>query len=114
MSLRHDVVLRAGFCLDGSAEGAGRGADLYERWQAWVDDAVARCAQEGLLSDVAPRDLVATVVGATVGFAELGGHDVRWLSRMTLTRFWTLLLPRVASAPTLRRVVAAGRPAEAS
>jgi AcrR family transcriptional regulator len=109
----HDVILRAGFDLGDGAEGAG-GEDLYERWHAWVEEVVARSAQEGLLSDVAPRDLVATVVGATVGFARLGGHDVRWLSRITLTRFWTLLLPRVASATALRGLVAAGRWAEAS
>lgn len=114
LNLRHDIVLRAGFCLEGGAEGADHGVDLYQRWHAWVEDEVARCAGEGLLSDVVPRDLVATVVGATIGFAELGGHDVRWLSRMTITRFWSLLLPRVAAAPTLRRVVPAGRPAEAS
>ncbi|UXY20352.1 TetR/AcrR family transcriptional regulator [Streptomyces cynarae] len=112
LSLRQDLVLRAGFSLDGVAEDAGRGVSLHERWHAWVEDIVARCAREQLLSDVAPRDLVATVVGATVGFAELGGRDVRWLSRITLTRFWSLLLPRIATAPTQRRVVATGRPAE--
>jgi hypothetical protein len=79
-----------------------------------VEDTVVRAAREGLLSDVAPRDLAATVVGATVGFAELGGHDVRWLSRITRTRFWALLLPRMASAPALRMVTASGRRSEAS
>ncbi|WP_055490354.1 ScbR family autoregulator-binding transcription factor [Streptomyces sp. TP-A0356] len=112
--LGHDVVLRAGFDLSDGGEGARSGEDLYELWHAWVEDAVLRSAREGLLSDVAPRDLVATVVGATVGFAALGGHDVRWLSRSTLTRFWVLLLPRIASAPAVRGVVAAGRRAEAS
>ncbi|MFC3572912.1 ScbR family autoregulator-binding transcription factor [Streptomyces yaanensis] len=112
--LGHDVILRAGFDLADGAGGAGRGEDLYQRWHAWVEVAVARSAREGLLSDVAPRDLVATVVGATVGFAALGGHDVRWLSSSTLTRFWSLLLPRIASAPALRGLVAGGRRAEAS
>ncbi|MCW7944478.1 hypothetical protein AAW14_21240 [Streptomyces hygroscopicus] len=112
--LGNDVVLRAGFDLCDGGEGARQGEDLYERWHAWVEDAVIRSAREGLLSDVPPRDLVATVVGATVGFAALGGHDVRWLSRTTLTRFWLLLLPRIASAPALRGVVAAGRLAQAS
>ncbi|MER6125446.1 TetR/AcrR family transcriptional regulator [Streptomyces sp. NPDC001795] len=113
-SLGHDAVLRAGFGLGDGAAGVGGGRDLHKRWHAWVDDAVARSAHEGLLSDVSPRDLVATVVGATAGFAALGGHDVRWLSRTTLTRFWTLLLPRIASGQGLRGVVAAGRQAEAS
>ncbi|MEU6366223.1 ScbR family autoregulator-binding transcription factor [Streptomyces sp. NPDC046931] len=112
--LRQDVVLRAGFGLGDGARDAGRSGDLHERWHAWVEDAVVRAAHEGLLSDVAPRDLVATVVGATVGFAALGEYDVRWLSHTTLTRFWSLLLPRIASAPALRGVVAAGRRAEAS
>ncbi|MFJ5531635.1 ScbR family autoregulator-binding transcription factor [Streptomyces sp. NPDC093261] len=113
-SLRHDVVLRAGFDLGDRARDARRNGDLYERWHAWVEDAVVRAAHEGLLSDVPQRDLVATVVGATVGFAALGECDVRWLSHTTLTRFWSLLLPRIASAPALRGVAAAGRPAEAS
>lgn len=111
--LGRDVILRAGFDLADGVEAAGRGEDLYERWHAWVEDAVVRTAREGLLSDVAPRDLAATVVGATVGFAALGGHDVRWLSRITLTRFWALLLPRVASASAQRVVTASGRRAEA-
>ncbi|MFE9096511.1 ScbR family autoregulator-binding transcription factor [Streptomyces sp. NPDC007264] len=108
--LGHDVVLRAGFDLDDGAVGPGRGVDLYRRWHAWVEGAVARSAKEGLLSDVAPQDLVTTVVGATVGFAALGGQDVRWLSRTTLTRFWRLLLPRIVAAPVLRAMEAAGRP----
>ncbi|MPY64837.1 ScbR family autoregulator-binding transcription factor [Streptomyces spongiae] len=112
--LSRDVILRAGFDLGDNAEGAGEGEDLFERWSAWVEDAVARSAREGLLADVAPRDLVTTVVGATVGFAALGGHDVHWLSRTTLTRFWSLLLPRVASPQAQRGLVAAGRWAEAS
>lgn len=112
--LSRDVILRAGFDLSDSAEGAGEGEDLFELWSAWVEDAVARSAREGLLADVAPRDLVTTVVGATVGFAALGGHDVHWLSRTTLTRFWSLLLPRVASSHAQPGLVAAGRWAEAS
>ncbi|MGW1161899.1 ScbR family autoregulator-binding transcription factor [Streptomyces sp. NPDC002513] len=112
--LRHDVVLRAGFDLDDKARDDRPGGSLYGRWHAWVEDAVVRAAHEGLLSDVPPRDLVATVVGATVGFAALGECDVRWLSHTTLTRFWSLLLPRIASARGLRAVVAAGRRAEAS
>ncbi|MEU6217267.1 ScbR family autoregulator-binding transcription factor [Streptomyces sp. NPDC047022] len=111
--LSGDVILRAGFDLGESLEAAGRGEDLYECWHTWVEEAVVRSAREGLLSDVAPRDLAATVVGATVGFAAMGGHDVRWLSRITLTRFWALLLPRVASEQALRVTSASGRQAEA-
>lgn len=112
--LSRDVILRAGFDLSDSAEGAGEGEDLFELWSAWVEDVVARSAREGLLADVAPRDLVTMVVGATVGFAALGGHDVNWLSRTTLTRFWSLLLPRVASSNAQPGLVAEGRWAEAS
>lgn len=114
--LGDDVILRAGFDLgDGGADGIPRGEDLYRRWHRWVEDAVAGAEREELLAgDVATRDVVAAVVGATVGFAALGGHDVRWLSRTTLTRFWSLLLPRLASASALAVVVASGRVAEAS
>ncbi|MFI9649031.1 ScbR family autoregulator-binding transcription factor [Streptomyces sp. NPDC052040] len=114
--LRHDVVLRAGFDLGDRAReerDVRRCGDLQQRWHAWVEGAAVRAAHEGLLSDVSPRDLAATVVGATVGFAALGECDMRWLSHTTLTRFWSLLLPRIASAPALRGVAPAGRRAEA-
>ncbi|EGG43701.1 ScbR family autoregulator-binding transcription factor [Streptomyces griseoaurantiacus] len=115
--LAHDVVLRAGFDLsDGSAVGPGEPReDLYARWREWVERAAARAGREALLAgDVQPRDLATAVVGATVGFAALGGHDGRWLGRPTLTRFWTLLLPRVASGTVRRVLVPAGRRPEAA
>ncbi|MDQ0787549.1 AcrR family transcriptional regulator [Streptomyces sp. B3I7] len=113
--LAHDAVLRAGFDLsDGSAVGVGEREDLYARWREWVERAAARAGREAVLAgDVQPRDLATAVVGATVGFAALGGHDGRWLGRPTLTRFWTLLLPRVAAGPVRRAMVPAGRRPEA-
>ncbi|WP_051708030.1 MULTISPECIES: ScbR family autoregulator-binding transcription factor [unclassified Streptomyces] len=112
--LAHDAVLRAGFDLsDGTAVGSGEREDLYARWREWVERAAARAGREAVLAgDVQPRDLATAVVGATVGFVALGGHDGRWLGRPTLTRFWTLLLPRVAAGPVRRALVPAGRRAE--
>ncbi|GDY85150.1 hypothetical protein SAVCW2_43490 [Streptomyces avermitilis] len=111
--LGHDAVLRAGFALGDGAEAVGRGEDLYRRWQEWVTEVLARAEREGLLArDLAVRDAVTAVVGATIGFAVLGGHEGQWLSRTTLTRFWTLLLPRLATPTALEGLMASGRPPE--
>jgi hypothetical protein len=58
---------------------------------------------------VAPHDAVVAVVAATVGFEVLGSQDSTWLSYRTLTQFWRLLLPRLASPSTLDRLRAEGR-----
>ena len=52
-----------------------------------------------------------TVVAATMGFEVLGAQDPVWLSCRTLTRFWQLLLPRLASASALGRLTAEGHAA---
>ncbi|MGW7049656.1 TetR family transcriptional regulator [Streptomyces avermitilis] len=108
--LGHDAVLRAGFALGDGAGAVGRGEDLYRRWQEWVAETLARAEREGLLArGLAVRDAVTAVVGATIGFAVLGGHEGQWLSRTTLTRFWTLLLPRLATPTALEGLMASGR-----
>ncbi|MFJ8506875.1 TetR family transcriptional regulator [Streptomyces avermitilis] len=111
--LGHDAVLRAGFALGDGAGAVGRGEDLYRSWQEWVAEVLARAEREGLLArGLAVRDAVTAVVGATIGFAVLGGHEGQWLSRTTLTRFWTLLLPRLATPTALEGLMASGRPPE--
>ncbi|MET9896568.1 hypothetical protein ABZZ47_41645, partial [Streptomyces sp. NPDC006465] len=67
---------------------------------------------EGELADtVVARDAVVAVVAATVGFEVLGAQDTEWLSYRTLTRFWRLLLPRLAAPAALGHLQAAGTPA---
>ncbi len=107
--LGQDVVLRAGFDLADGRESTGAGIDLCGRWQDWVGEAFARAAREGALAQGATaRDATLTVVGAVAGFKSLGVRDPAWLSPETLTRFWGLLLPRVAREFTLDGLEAAG------
>ncbi|MFF0437303.1 ScbR family autoregulator-binding transcription factor [Streptomyces sp. NPDC004327] len=113
--LRSDAVLRAGFAL-GSANGTtGRttagapAADLRRLWCAWVESVVARAEREGLLApDVTAEEVTATVVAVAAGHAALGHHDPSWLERAPLTRFWTLLLPRMVGAARVGLFVASG------
>ncbi|TLS46342.1 TetR/AcrR family transcriptional regulator [Streptomyces montanus] len=109
-ALGHDVILRAGFDLSESLESSVDGEDLRRRWQEWVEGVLAKADQEGALArDVSAQDAANTVVAATVGFGALGSHDAQWLSQGTLTRFWALLLPRLAAGATLEELVASGR-----
>ncbi|WP_328494649.1 TetR family transcriptional regulator [Streptomyces sp. NBC_00414] len=108
--LRHDVILRAGFDLSESPVPVAPGADLRRRWQAWVESLLVQAAKEGALArDVAPQDAAHAVVAATVGFGALGSRNAQWLSQSMLTRFWALLLPRLAAEPALKELVASGR-----
>ncbi|MFI7354039.1 TetR family transcriptional regulator [Streptomyces avidinii] len=99
--LAHDAVVRAGFalCADPSFDSA---VDLHRRWRLWVEAVVAAAAGEGLLAEgVSPEDAAHGVVAATVGLEVLGAYDRDWLAPHTLTRFWTLMLPRLASVTAL-------------
>ena len=105
----HDVVLRAGFDLGDSPESTGAGEDLHRRWQGWVEAVFAQADREGTLAgDVSAQDAALAVVAAVAGFEALGGQDPQWLSPATLTRFWGLLLPRLAEKSVLDRLVASG------
>jgi hypothetical protein len=44
------------------------------------------------------------IVAATVGFEVLGGQERAWLSEESITRFWDLLLPRIAGRSELASV----------
>lgn len=54
------------------------------------------------------RDAVTAVVAVTAGLETLGRQDASWLSQTPLTRFWGLLLPRLAAASCLETLVASG------
>jgi AcrR family transcriptional regulator len=101
-ALGHDAVLRAGFDL---GDGSGRvrsGAGLRRAWQEWVEEVLAKADMEGALAHgVSAEDVAAVVVAATAGLESLGRHDPRWLTADSLSRFWRLLLPRVAGTSTL-------------
>ncbi|MET7622221.1 ScbR family autoregulator-binding transcription factor [Streptomyces sp. NPDC005408] len=108
--LGEDVVLRAGFELSGAAAGEP-GHDLRLHWQKWVARTLQRAEGGGELHHtVAPQDVVTAVVAATVGFEVLGARDPVWRSAPTVTRFWELLLPRLAVAPVLVGLMAEGAP----
>ncbi|WP_078971819.1 hypothetical protein [Streptomyces sp. WM6368] len=112
--LAHDAVVRAGFalCADPSFEGT---ADLRRQWRLWVEAAVAAAAREGLLAEgLLPEDAARGVVAATVGLEVLGAYDRQWLAPHTLTRFWTLMLPRLASPPALDALLPQGSPGSAA
>ncbi|WP_331725799.1 TetR/AcrR family transcriptional regulator (plasmid) [Streptomyces xanthophaeus] len=106
--LRGDVVLRAGFKLGGEAARRRR-TDLREYWRQWVEDEIAGAGAEGELHPaVVPQGAVTAVVGATVGFEVLGAQDAAWISHRTVTQFWQLLLPSLASREVLGMLEAEG------
>ncbi len=112
--LAHDAVVRAGFalCADPAFEGT---ADLRRQWRLWVEAAMAAAAREGLLAEgILPEDAARGVVAATVGLEVLGAYDRQWLAPHTLTRFWTLMLPRLASPPALDALLPQGSPGSAA
>ncbi|MDX3850030.1 ScbR family autoregulator-binding transcription factor [Streptomyces sp. AK02-01A] len=107
--LDESVVVRAGFELSGDISRTG-GLDLRRQWRRWIESVLQRAASEGNLADgVSPDDVVCAVMAATVGFEVLGARDDKeWISRRTLTRFWELILPRIAARRALDTVVTCG------
>ncbi|MGW3668937.1 ScbR family autoregulator-binding transcription factor [Streptomyces sp. NPDC005141] len=107
-TLGGDAVLRAGFALGSEHLYTGE-RDLRGQWKQWVESTLKRADGEGELAEaVVPHDAVVAVVAATVGFEVLGAQDAEWLSYRTLTRFWRLLLPRLAAPSSLAHLQAAG------
>lgn len=97
--LRDDVIVRAGFRLDGE-RAREAGADLRGQWQRLVRELLVKAHEEGALTaSVEPADAAAAVVAATVGMEVLGRHDQEWWASRSLTAFWRLLLPRLAAGP---------------
>ncbi|MFJ5725465.1 ScbR family autoregulator-binding transcription factor [Streptomyces sp. NPDC093149] len=95
--LADDVVIRAGFELGGDP---ARGTEprLRREWQRWIEDMLRRAEAEGALAEgVSPHDASSAIVAVTVGLEVLGSEDRGWLSEETITGFWDLMLPRLAS-----------------
>ncbi|WP_371572261.1 ScbR family autoregulator-binding transcription factor [Streptomyces sp. NBC_01314] len=112
--LHDDVVLRTGFELSGDHVYVAK-RDLRHQWRQWVEETLRRAGAQGALHEtVTPEDAVITLVAATSGLEVLGARDPVWLSCRTLTRFWQLLLPRLASASALGRLTAQGHRAGAA
>ncbi|WP_420834079.1 TetR family transcriptional regulator [Streptomyces antarcticus] len=106
--LAGDVVVRAGYglCADASRRS---GVDLRRQWTLWVQEAVGAAAREGALAEgVCARDAASAVVASTVGLEVLGAGERDWVAPHTLTRFWALMLPRLAAAGTLDALLPQG------
>lgn len=113
VELDGDVVVRAGFELsgDGPRLVAGEGRDVRGQWRGWVERVLADAEREGGLADgVSAQDAAIAVFASTVGFEVLGAREPRWASRDMLSRFWELMLPRLAADGTLDGLAAAGTP----
>ncbi|MFG2991745.1 ScbR family autoregulator-binding transcription factor [Streptomyces sp. NPDC048257] len=109
--LARDVVVRAGFALCADSSWSG-GVDLRRQWRLWVEEVVAAAAREGHLAPgLVPQDAARGVVAATVGLEVLGAYDREWVAPHTLTRFWTLMLPRLAAQAVLDTLLPQGSPA---
>ncbi|MDR6980673.1 AcrR family transcriptional regulator [Streptomyces sp. 3330] len=106
--LAQDAVACAGFGLAGDL---ARRADSPPRreWQHWIEESLREAEHGGALAEgVRAADAARAVVAATTGFQVLGSTDARWLSAHHITRFWELLLPRLAAAHCLDRLLCAG------
>ncbi|MEV7889034.1 ScbR family autoregulator-binding transcription factor [Streptomyces sp. NPDC002817] len=106
--LVQDVVVRGGFELAGESTRRGE-TSLRTQWQRWVEDTLRRAERNGALAEgVSWADSACVIVAATAGFEVLGGDDASWLSRQNVTRFWEVVLPRLADRQILDRLVSAG------
>ncbi|MFJ4970566.1 ScbR family autoregulator-binding transcription factor [Streptomyces sp. NPDC088755] len=99
--LGRDPVTRAGFRLSCDGERSGE-PGLPVQWRCCVEELLNEAAIATTLADgVSRQDATAATVAATTGFEVLGRYDSQWLSAQTLTGFWQLLLPRLATPETL-------------
>ncbi|WP_030680289.1 ScbR family autoregulator-binding transcription factor [Streptomyces cellulosae] len=99
--LRQDVVVRAGLQL-ACDTGRRPGLKVHQTWAECVRRLLVQAGDEGSLADdVSVHDLTAAVVGATTGFLSMRRESEEWLTHRSLTGFWRLLLPRVATPQVL-------------
>ncbi|MER6119428.1 ScbR family autoregulator-binding transcription factor [Streptomyces sp. NPDC001743] len=107
--LAGDIVIQAGFELGGDLAWREE-PRLRQRWQRWIEDMLQRAdAEGGLAEGVSPADASLAIVAVTVGLEVLGGEDKEWLSTETVTGFWDLVLPRLASSHSPCRSVPSPR-----
>jgi AcrR family transcriptional regulator len=106
--LRRSVVVRAGFLL--GCEGAlGTDLNLRGEWQFCVQQLLAEAYDEHTLAHGArQQSLTGALVASTIGYEALSRTNPEWLSCFTLTGFWELLLPMLASPETLTELRPAG------
>lgn len=106
--LRRSSVVRAGFVLSCETE-PGTGLNLRQEWQCCVQQLLAEADDERTLAQgVAQQHMAGALVASTVGYEVLSRSNPEWLSCVTLTAFWELLLPTLATAQTLARLDPAG------
>jgi AcrR family transcriptional regulator len=111
-SLAGDAVVRGGFGLAGDVSRRER-SPLRAQWQRWIEDSLRRAESSGGLAEgVSSMAAAHAVVAATVGFEVLGVGDASWLSPQNLTRFWLLMLPRLAARPDVEHLACAGSQSE--
>jgi AcrR family transcriptional regulator len=107
-SLAYDAVVRGGFEL-ASDHARPAHAPMRAEWHRWVEESLRRAEHTGaLLEGVSGQDAARVIVAATTGFEALAGDDAFWASRQNITRFWELLLPRLAAAGDLEQLRCAG------
>ncbi|MEU3903932.1 ScbR family autoregulator-binding transcription factor [Streptomyces goshikiensis] len=96
-----DVVVRAGFQLGREAAYVSS-LDLHKDWERYVHRLLARAAEQNTLQPgLSHRQMAAMVVAATVGFEVLGQGEREWVSAHSLTSFWRLILPSLATPEAL-------------
>ncbi|MET9432590.1 ScbR family autoregulator-binding transcription factor [Streptomyces sp. NPDC006551] len=111
--LLNDPVLRAGFGLGTDATWQGDG-DLWEQWQDWVQLMLTVARDQGSLApDVCVEDAVYAVTAVVAGVEVRARRDAAWCSRQAVTRFWRLMLPRLASERVARSLVPEGTTTQA-
>lgn len=107
-ALAHDIVVRGGFELAGDSAYRGE-CSLRAQWQEWIEDTLRGAERNGALAEgVSWVDSARVIVAATAGFEVLGGDDASWLSRQNVTRFWDVILPRLADRRNLAGLASAG------
>ncbi|WSU71143.1 hypothetical protein OG596_24130 [Streptomyces sp. NBC_01102] len=107
-----DVILRAGMRLSSDATWKGR-VELWREWRSWVQTILIDAGEQGnLASDIELSDAVCAITATVAGLEMLGridgDTDTQWCSRDTITRFWYLILPRLASEAAKPALVAEG------
>ncbi|MER6471012.1 ScbR family autoregulator-binding transcription factor [Streptomyces collinus] len=105
-----DVVMRAGFQMDGDITRKG-GTALFRRWQEWVGHVLRQAEREGELADGVSWQAVETaVVTSTVGLQALAARHEDWRAPERVSQVWDVLLRastgRPVPAPAAEQIAA--------